>query len=317
MVAREGPEIRARASERDRKRFLEVSCDLDGLSAADAEAACFACGASAVTFVDADDRDTSPVLEPAPGEFRLWPAARINALFAADADGEATVRALSRALGIDAARLHAREVADRAWEREWLRDFHAMRFGRRLWVCPQHEQVDEPAAAVVRMDPGLAFGTGTHPTTALCLEWLDAHPPEGSDVVDFGCGSGLLALAALRLGARSASCFDIDPQALIATRDNAATNGLSAQVRLCSSIDAIPRRADLLLANILAGPLIELSASFAEILRPGGTLVLSGLLEADVLEVTHAYDAWFDMSIYGVRESWVCLWGRRNGRPRD
>jgi ribosomal protein L11 methyltransferase len=300
-----------------RAAFLEVSCDLDGLSAEAVESACFACGASAVTFIDADEGDTSPVLEPAPGEFRLWPTARIKALFAAGADGPATVLALSHALGIEAARLQALELADRAWEREWLRDFHAMRFGSRLWICPRHEEVEAPQAAVVKMDPGLAFGTGTHPSTALCLTWLDAHPPEDSEVVDVGCGSGVLALAALRLGARSASCFDIDPQALIATRDNAMENGLCAQVRLCDSLGAVPRGADLLLANILAGPLIELAPSFAEILRPGGALVLSGLMAADRLEVTHAYGAWFDMRVFGDRESWVCLWGRRNGRPRD
>jgi ribosomal protein L11 methyltransferase len=267
--------------------------------------------------VDADDRDTSPILEPAPGEFRLWPAARIEALFAPETDRDAIVRALSGALGVEAALLRTREVADRAWEREWLRDFHAMRFGRRLWVCPHHEQVDEPGAAVVRMDPGLAFGTGTHPTTALCLEWLDAHPPVDGAVVDFGCGSGVLALGALRLGARSASCFDIDPQALIATRDNASANGLSERVRLCDSTAAIPRHTDLLLANILSGPLVELAPLFADILRPTGALVLSGLMEQEVSEVELAYEAWFDMSTFGVRESWVCLWGRRNSRPRD
>jgi ribosomal protein L11 methyltransferase len=225
-------------------------------------------------------------------------------------------QALARALRLDPARLRLREVADRAWEREWLRDFHAMRFGERLWICPHHEQVEDPRAAVVRMDPGLAFGTGTHPTTALCLEWLDAHPPTGAAVVDFGCGSGVLALAALRLGARCASCFDIDPQALIATRDNAAANGLSQRLRLCESAAAIAPRADLLLANILSGPLVALAPSFADILDASGALVLSGLREPEVAEVELAYEAWFDMRIFGVRESWVCLQGRRNGRPR-
>jgi ribosomal protein L11 methyltransferase len=267
--------------------------------------------------VDADESDTSPVLEPLPGEFRLWPAARLTALFPPETDRDAVVRALSHSLGVDPARLHAREVADRAWEREWLRDFHAMRFGRRLWVCPRHDRVDEPGAVVVAMDPGLAFGTGTHPTTALCLEWLDAHPPRDGAVVDFGCGSGVLALAALRLGARSASCFDIDPQALIATRDNASANGLSERVRLCDSAGAIAREADLLLANILSGPLVELAPLFADILRPAGALVLSGLMEQDVPAVELAYDKWFDLRTFGVRESWVCLWGRRHGRPRD
>ncbi|HUA26413.1 MAG TPA: 50S ribosomal protein L11 methyltransferase [Steroidobacteraceae bacterium] len=295
--------------------FLEVSLDLGRLAADDAEAACLCCGAIAVTFVDADDRDLSPVLEPAPGEFRLWPAARLVALFPPQTDRDAIVRALSRALAVDPEELRAREVADRAWEREWLRDFHAMRFGQRLWVCPRHERVEDPGAAVVIMDPGLAFGTGTHATTALCLEWLDAHPPRDGAVVDFGCGSGVLALAALRLGARSASCFDIDPQALIATRDNASANGLSAQVRLCDSAGAIPHGADLLLANILSGPLVELAPLFTDILGPGCELVLSGLMEQDVPGVERAYDTWFDMRTFGIRESWVCLWGRRNGRP--
>jgi ribosomal protein L11 methyltransferase len=307
-LARDGPEIR---------HFHEVSWNLGPLSADDAEAACLRCGAIAVTFGDADEREASPVLEPAPGEFRLWPAVRVSALFPAEADSGGVVAELSRALGLDPGALQWRAVADRAWEREWLRDFHAMRFGRRLWICPHHEQVADPQAAVVRMDPGLAFGTGTHPTTALCLEWLDAHPPEGAEVVDFGCGSGVLALAALRLGARSASCFDIDPQALIAARDNASANGLSDRVRLCDRAGMIARGADLLLANILSGPLVELAPRFADILRAAGTLVLSGLLEHEVAEVTRAYAAWFDMRTCGVRESWVCLWGRRHGRPRE
>jgi len=266
--------------------------------------------------VDADDRDLSPVLEPAPGEFRLWPAVRLVALFPEQTDRDAVVRALGRGLGVSPEQLRTREVEDRAWEREWLRDFHAMRFGQRLWVCPRHERVEDPNAAVVTMDPGLAFGTGTHPTTALCLEWLDSHPPRDGTVVDFGCGSGVLALAALRLGARSASCFDIDPQALIATRDNASANGLSAQVRLCDSAGTIPRGAGLLLANILSGPLVELAPLFTDIVGPGCELVLSGLMEQDVPAVARAYDTWFDMRTCGIRESWVCLWGRRNGRPR-
>lgn len=287
------------------------------MSAADAEAACFACGASSVTFVDADDSDAAPVLEPAPGEFRLWPAARIRALFAPDTSSGTVISALSHALGLEPALLQTREIADRIWEREWLRDFHAMRFGGRLWVCPHHEQVEDPRAAVVRMDPGLAFGTGTHPTTALCLEWLDAHPPRGCRIVDFGCGSGVLALAALRLGAQSANCFDIDSQALIATRDNADANGLTDRIRLHDRAETIPRGADLLLANILSGPLVELAPRFADILLPAGALVLSGLMEREVLEVTRAYEAWFDMGTFGVRESWVCLWGRRTTRRRD
>ena len=184
--------------------FLQISFDLGTLAADSAEQACLACGASAITFADARDE---PVLEPAPGEFRLWSSTRLQALFAPGTPPAATVRALSAALGVNPGQLEVRRLADRVWEREWLRDFHAMRFGRRLWICPHHAQVEDPEAAVVRLDPGLAFGTGTHPTTALCLEWLDAHPPLADEVIDYGCGSGILALAAARLGARRVQCL--------------------------------------------------------------------------------------------------------------
>ena len=257
------------------------------------------------------------MLEPAPGEFRLWPATRVQALFAAEADAEALVRALSAALGLTPAGLQVRAVADRVWEREWLRDFHAMRFGSRLWICPHHERVEDPDAAVVRMDPGLAFGTGTHPTTALCLEWLDAHAPVGLEVIDYGCGSGVLALAALRLGARTATCVDIDPQALIAVRDNATANGLEARVRICEQPQALAGTGDLLLANILSAPLVQLAARFAERVRPAGAIVLAGLLEREAAEVTGAYAPWFDMSPFGLREGWLGLCGRRRPGPRE
>jgi ribosomal protein L11 methyltransferase len=278
------------------------------------EAACFACGASAVTFVDARD---DPVLEPAPGEFRLWPATRVQALFCAEAPLAKIARTLGGALGIPPEGFQARVVADRLWEREWLRDFHAMRFGARLWVCPHHERVEDPDAAIVRMDPGLAFGTGTHPTTALCLEWLDAHAPVGCEVIDYGCGSGVLALAALRLGASAACCIDIDPQALIATRQNASANGLDSRVRACAPGEARDVSGDLLLANILSAPLIELATLFSSMVRSEGTVVLAGLLEREGPEVTRAYEPWFDMNPFGLREGWAGLCGRRRRRARD
>jgi ribosomal protein L11 methyltransferase len=288
--------------------FLQLTFDLGLLEPDAAEEACFACGASSVTFVDSRD---DPVLEPLPGEFRLWPATRLRALFADTAETHEHVRALSTALGISPQLIQADIVADRIWEREWLRDFHAMRFGRRLWICPHHEQVAEPGAVVVHMDPGLAFGTGTHPTTALCLEWLDRHLETGARVIDYGCGSGVLALAALRLGAVEADCFDIDPQALIATRDNAQANSLASRVRICESADALRQGADVLLANILSGPLCELASRFASLVRPGGMVVLAGLMEYEVSDVTRAYSTCFDMHPFGKREDWVGLAGRR------
>ena len=290
-------------------RFTELSFELGPLDPEAAEAACFECGATAVTFVDSKD---DPILEPLPGEFRLWPATRMQALFV-DREGDAPLVALlSHALGIPAALIHARVVEDRVWEREWLKDFHAMRFGERLWICPHHEQVADPNAVVVKMDPGLAFGTGTHPTTALCLEWLDRRPLAGARVIDYGCGSGVLAVASVKLGAAEAHCFDIDPQALIATRDNADSNGVTDRVLLHNSADSLPGGVDVLLSNILSGPLCELAPRFAALVRPGGDLVLAGLMEHEVSDVTHAYDAWFDIRPFGQREGWVGLSGRRH-----
>jgi ribosomal protein L11 methyltransferase len=288
--------------------LLELSFDLGSLQSEAAEEAALACGACAVTFVDA--RDT-PVLEPAPGEFRLWPATRVKCLFAHAEHGDSLTCALGTALGIDPELIGMQHIADRVWEREWLKDWSALRFGSRLWVCPHHERIDEPGAAVVMLDPGLAFGTGTHASTALCLIWLDAHLTPGVRVIDFGCGSGVLALAAAKLGAAEVHAFDIDPQALTATRDNAHANGVASQVHVHESAAALPRGVDVVLANILSGPLCALAADFAALLRPGGQVVLSGLMEPEASDVTGAYAACFDVARCGDRDGWVCLAGRR------
>ena len=322
--------------------FLELSFDLGGLDAHTAESAAVACGAFAVTFVDA--RDT-PVLEPAPGEMPLWAATRVRCLFASAAAGEhsppATVAAaLAATLGMDASQIEVRTVADRAWEREWLKDFHAMRFGRRLWVCPHHERVEAPDAVIVSLDPGLAFGTGTHASTALCLEWLDTHfqgPPEPAEhfgarpahgldahfpespvpaehfarVIDYGCGSGVLGIAAARLGAAEVHAFDIDPQALIASAENACTNGVQGRLQVHADTTTLPSGVDVLLANILAAPLCVLAPRFATLVRTGGRVVLAGLMAHEAAEVTAAYAACFDVALFGERDGWACLTGRR------
>jgi ribosomal protein L11 methyltransferase len=289
--------------------LLTLTFDLGSLDPQLAEDACVACGACAVTFLDAHD---DPVLEPAPGEFRLWPATRVQGLFAQGADARQLARTLARALGLDAARIAARQGPERAWEREWLKDFHAVRFGRRLWVCPHHETVSEPGAVVVALDPGLAFGTGTHASTALCLTWLDANLSPGARVIDYGCGSGVLALAAAKLGAREVHCFDIDPQALIATRDNARANQVEQRVHVHASAAGLPPGADVLLANILSGPLRGLAPRFAALLRPRGEAVLAGLMEREAAEVTAAYSACFDVVRFGDRDGWTCLAARRH-----
>jgi ribosomal protein L11 methyltransferase len=288
--------------------YLALSFELRGLDAARAEGACLALGAQAITFSDAHD---DAVLEPGVGEVRLWPATQLQALYPADADAAALADGLARELGLEAHRIETRLLADRPWEREWLRDFHARRFGSRLWVCPTHEKVREPGAVVVRLDPGLAFGTGTHPSTALCLEWLDANLPAGASVIDYGCGSGVLAIAASLLGAARVDAFDIDPQALLATGDNAAANRTGARLIVHADAARLPKRADVLVANILARTLCELAGDFATRLAPGGTILLAGILAEQAEAVACVYASWFDMARCGERDGWVALAGAR------
>ena len=289
--------------------YLELTFDLGPLDPQAAEDACWAGGASAVTFVDARD---DAVLEPLPGEFRLWPRTRLKCLFVQAHDASGSRRALAAALGLDPDLIGVHELPERVWEREWLADFHPLRFGRRLWVCPHHERVTEPGAVVVALDPGLAFGTGSHPSTALCLTWLDAHLAPGACVIDYGCGSGVLALAAAKLGAARVHCFDIDPQALTAARANARANGVARQVRVYDRPDTLPAAADVLLANILSEPLCTLAPRFASLLRAHGEVVLAGLMQHEVADVTAAYATCFDVAAFGERDGWVGLAGRRH-----
>jgi ribosomal protein L11 methyltransferase len=287
---------------------LSLSMALGALNAESAEQSCVEAGALAVTFTDLQD---DAVLEPAPGEVRLWPATRLQALFDSAIDTDLVLNQLSAALGVPASAMRLEAVADRVWEREWLRDFHAMRFGQRLWVSPHHETVSEPAAVVVKLDPGLAFGTGTHASTALCLSWLDGHLRPGARVIDYGCGSGILGIAAILLGAASCQAFDIDPQALLATDDNAARNGVPAAIRACASAAQLQAGADVVLANILAATLIDLAPELTQLVRPAGQLVLAGILTEQAAAVTAAFAACFDMQLAGQREGWVLLAGVR------
>lgn len=288
---------------------VAISFDLGSLDPEGAESACIACGAVAVTLVDSRD---DPVLEPLPGEVRLWPATRLSALFLETREPRELAAAVAARLDLPPERLTAEVLPERAWEREWLRDFHAMRFGERLWVCPRHERVGDANAVVVTLDPGLAFGTGTHPSTALCLQYLDAHLPRGARAIDYGCGSGVLALACARLGAAEVHCFDIDGQALIATRDNALENGVADVVRVHERAEGLPTGVDVLLANILCGPLCALAPRFAALVRPGGVAVLAGLMRHEVADVTGAYAACFDVAGCGESGDWACLSARRH-----
>jgi ribosomal protein L11 methyltransferase len=287
--------------------FLQLTVDIGRAAPEPYEETLFEAGALSVTLEDAAD---DPVLEPAPGETPLWPTIRVKALFPTDADQTAIAATLAHRHP-DAPGCRFEAVVDKAWEREWLKDFGPMRFGRRLWVCPGGLPAGEPGAVRIELDPGLAFGTGTHPTTAMCLEWLDAHEPAGLEVVDYGCGSGILAIAALKLGARQALAVDIDPQALIATRENALRNGVEARLEVTGEPALADGSTALLLANILAGPLAALAPQFARAVRPGGTVVLSGILDEQADTVTAAYRPWFDIALGASRDGWGLLCGRR------
>jgi ribosomal protein L11 methyltransferase len=293
--------------------WLQCSFDVDQEIAEEIDRKLTEWGALAVTLTDAGDQ---PVLEPGPGETPLWSRVTITVLFAADTDPDTISRHLGALIGVDRVdNFHAEHLGDRVWEREWMKDFGPMQFGRRLWICPTNQPPPDEAKVVVHMDPGLAFGTGTHATTALCLEWLDASDPTGLTVVDYGCGSGILAVAAARLGARRVIAVDNDPQALQATRRNARENGVDDKIEVIDPV-TISRagttlEVDILLANILAGPLIELAASFATLVAPAGRIVLSGILAEQELNVASGYIRWFDLTDRREKDGWLRLCGQR------
>ena len=264
-------------------------------------------GAVSVTLQDAAD---VPVLEPLPGETPLWPEVNVVGLFEDGADTAVVDAALStQGIGPGAWAY----VEDQDWERAWMDQFQPLRFGERLWIVPSWIEAPDPEAVNILLDPGLAFGTGTHPTTALCLEWLDGADMADTTVLDYGCGSGILAIGALKLGAASAWGIDIDPQALTATGDNAARNGIDPERLHTGLPDALPQneRFDVLLANILMGPLIELAPTLTAHVKPGGRLVLSGLLAEQADGVTAAYAGDFDFDPPALKDGWARLSARR------
>jgi ribosomal protein L11 methyltransferase len=265
--------------------WLQAHVHTDPDHAAQVEAALAAAGAVSVTLLDAADE---AVLEPAPGETPLWAQTRVTGLFEGPRDVDALRVALKAALAVDG-RIQIEPLRDQVWERAWLEHFRPMRFGRRLRVIPGGQTADLAEGDVaVELDPGLAFGTGTHPTTALCLDWLDGLDLAARRVIDLGCGSGILAIAALKLGAASAVAIDHDPQALLATWENAARNGVAERLEVAGA-DAPPATADVVVANILAGTLIELAPRIVAMVRRGGRLALSGILADQVEEVAAAY----------------------------
>ncbi len=290
--------------------WLEISLDLPRDALPEAyETALVDAGAATVTLSDAGD---NPVLEPGPGETPLWPRVRVTGLFAADAEPRLIGFTLQQALDLEQAPvLHVNPLEDRDWTRAWMDGYQPMRFGSQLWVVPEGFTAPRRDAISLRLDPGLAFGTGTHPTTALCLEWLDAHPPRESSVIDVGCGSGILAIAALLLGAHHVDAVDNDPQALLATMDNAHKNGVAQRIDAFLPEQYRHQPGDLLLANILAGPLLQMAPLFATLVKPGGKLVMSGILGEQVDGLLQCYSTNFEMSAPQLRDGWARLDGVR------
>lgn len=297
--------------------FLELSLIVRIEQQPGAEEALEDLGALSITLRDADAEtpDEQAIFEPGVGELPLWPTITLNALFDEGADRRGLGAALGELLPwLEPDQLSFHDVADQNWERAWMDQFKPMPFGRRLWIYPWN--IEPPAddeLVVVRLDPGLAFGSGTHPTTALCLEWLDGLDLAGKTITDYGCGSGILAIAALKLGAASAVGVDNDPQALTASADNAERNGVAGKLALFLPQDVEAEAADVFIANILAGPLGELAPTFAAAAKPGTPFAISGILAGQQDELLQRYAEWFEDLRVDTREDWVRISGRRRG----
>ena len=289
--------------------WLQVRLAISPAQAETYEDALLEVGAVSVTFMDAEDQ---PIFEPELNTTPLWTHTHLLALFEADTDAQAVFAHLQLLTDAELPEHHAEVIEDQDWERSWMDNFHPIRFGQRLWIVPSWLDAPEPDAVNLLLDPGLAFGTGTHPTTALCLEWLDGQPLQDCEVLDFGCGSGILAIAALLLGAKHAVGTDIDVQALEASRDNAGRNGIAeASFPLYLPEDLPAQQADVLVANILAGPLVSLAPQLATLVKSGGRLALSGILAEQGEEVAAAYAGDFDLDPIANRDGWVRISGRR------
>ena len=265
-------------------------------------------GAVSVTLQDMQDQ---PMLEPAVGTTPMWSQTRAVGLFDASQDLKQVINNIEQQLRKKIPDWKGEQLEDKDWVRAWMDDFKPMLFGENLWVVPSTFEPPQPDAANILLDPGLAFGTGTHPTTSMCLEWLDANPPTDKDIIDFGCGSGILAIGAILLGAKHAEAIDLDPQALIATRDNAEKNSVTGNIDTYLPNEFPKRQTSLLLANILASPLIELAPYFSDLTLPQGNIVLSGILAEQAEKVLAAYKTNFDIQIWKQQGDWICLAGVR------
>ena len=265
-------------------------------------------GAISVTFQDAKD---NPVLEPKPGETPLWDHLIITGLFDSDKNLDSVIELLHQqfpTLG----NIRCETLEEQQWERSWMDSFQPMKFGNSLWIYPTHSERPDDGSTQILLDPGLAFGTGTHPTTALCLEWLDNNPPKDLNLIDYGCGSGVLAIAAIKLGARHVVATDIDQQALTATNNNMQSNGIANNtIRTCLPENLTLSPVDIVIANILSGPLTELAPKLAQLVIPKGRIVLSGILIEQEQAIILAYTPFFTSLNVSTSGDWLRVTGTR------
>lgn len=267
-------------------------------------------GALSITYLDAEDQ---PVFQEEPGSIPLWDNAFLICLFDEAKSLTELMRWLKQHASVEnKSTLQIEKIGDQDWERSWMADFQAMQFGERLWICPSWQTPPEPEAINIMLDPGLAFGSGSHATTSLCLQWLEQAPVSQAVVIDYGCGSGVLAIAAALLGAERVHAVDNDPQAIAATVDNSHRNEISNEVITAYLPEALPPlQADILLANILAEPLLDLASKFAQMVKPGGSVVLSGILEEQAAPISTSYQRWFEMEAPVLEQEWIRLVGTR------
>lgn len=264
-----------------------------------------ASGAASVTLEDNADQ---PILEPGLGETPLWDNVKVTGLFDAEIDTAKTTLIAEKRFGKKLPEHNWELLEDKDWEREWMKNYHAIRCGENLWICPSWQQPPEPNKINLMLDPGLAFGTGTHPTTFMCLQWIDQQNFTDLEIVDYGCGSGILGVATLLMGAKKVIGVDIDPQALLATTENAKRNNLAEDAMPVYLPPHCPEiQADVMLANILAGPLAELAPTLSGMTKVGGKICLSGILAIQAETVKQAYTRWFDFDPIATQEEWVRL----------
>ena len=286
--------------------WQEITFELQSADVADFEDALMSLGALSITLRDAADQ---PILEPPPAATPVWDKVLLTAMFDGSPDPAAIADQLTALLKLPAIpRYRVDELQDREWRRTWMDHFRPMQFGERLWICPSgYDPPSDEDAVIVDLDPGLAFGTGSHPTTALCMQWLDQHNVRDKTVVDFGCGSGVLAIAAAKLGAKVVYAVDNDPQALQAVTSNAQQNSVQDIVQISEAEYIAPASVDILIANILLKPLLELRDEFVRLLLPGGRIVLSGLLAEQQETLEDAYRQQFTFDACETMQEWVRL----------